>query len=223
VNAGIRDSPGGPSVTIVSTGIANTASVVAAFGRLGVSCVITDDAGEIERAEALVLPGVGSFGAGMQRLGECGLVGILRERVENNQPTLAICLGMQLLGSCSAESPGVSGLGVIETGATPFPSSVRSPQFGWNRVLPEGGFGVAESGYAYFANSYRFTSVPEGWTAAWGEHGGRFVASMRRDRVLACQFHPELSGLWGSGLLAAWARGDAGLEPRVPIDGGVAC
>jgi len=193
-----------PEITIVNTGIANTASVVAAFGRLGVACEITDDAASIRRAGVLVLPGVGSFGAGMQRLTTCGLVGPLRERIESVRPTLAVCLGLQLLGAQSEESPGVTGLGVIDRSATHFPESVRTPQFGWNKVEPSEGFGLASTGYAYFANSYRLTECPEGWSPAWSEHGGPFIAAMRRGNLLACQFHPELSGLWGLGLLSAW-------------------
>lgn len=207
------DQHGPAAVTIVNTGIANTASVVAAFGRLGVSCVITDDAAAVDRADVLVLPGVGSFGAGMERLTACGLVGPLRERLEAARPTLAVCLGLQLLGAQSEESPGVTGLGVIETSATHFPASVRTPQFGWNRVEPGEGFGLARAGYAYFANSYRLTECPEGWAPAWSEHGGPFIAAMRRGTTLACQFHPELSGPWGLGLLGAWLN-ESGVQAK---------
>lgn len=193
-------------ITIVNTGVANTASVVAAFGRLGVPCEITDDSGAVDRARVLVLPGVGSFGAGMQRLASRGLAEPLRARFSAGagRPALAVCLGLQLLGGQSEESPGVTGLGVIETPVAHFPPSVRTPQFGWNKVEPGEGFGLARTGYAYFANSYRLTECPRGWSPAWSEHGGPFIAAMRRGNLLACQFHPELSGLWGLGLLGEW-------------------
>ena len=81
---------------------------------------------------------------------------------------------------------------------------------------------MADPGYAYFANTFRLTEVPSGWVGAMAEHGGEFVASMRRGNAVACQFHPELSGPWGLGLLAAWARECAGL-PVKEVEGGVAC
>ena len=84
-----------------------------------------------------------------------------------------------------------------------FPESVRVPQFGWNRVEPEPGCRLLEPGYAYFANSYRVLEAP-GCSVATAEHGGRFVAALEQGRVLACQFHPELSGAYGHELIARW-------------------
>ena len=99
------------------------------------------------------------------------------------------------------------------------PPGARTPQFGWNLVTPGAGYGLAEAGYAYFANTYRLTELPEGWSGASADHAGPFVASMRKGNVLACQFHPELSGPWGLGLLASWASAGAGLEAEVPVQG----
>jgi imidazoleglycerol phosphate synthase glutamine amidotransferase subunit HisH len=82
-----------------------------------------------------------------------------------------------------------------------FGPGVLRPQLGWNLV--RGGDLVAD-GYAYFANSYRLTDVPDGWRAATCDHGGVFVAALERGPQLACQFHPELSGAWGHALLARW-------------------
>jgi glutamine amidotransferase len=130
----------------------------------------------------------------------------LQDRIESGRPTLAICLGMQLLAEASDESTGVQGLGVISGRAERFGADVRTPQFGWNTVQPSESFGFADAGYAYYANSYRIVKAPEGWAPAWSDHGGRFVAALRRGRVLACQFHPELSGTWGLGLLGAWSE-----------------
>jgi imidazole glycerol-phosphate synthase subunit HisH len=87
---------------------------------------------------------------------------------------------------------------------TRFPDSVCAPQLGWNRVVPDPPDTLLEPGYAYFANSYRLLEVPAGWSAAWSEHGGRFVAALQRGGVLACQFHAELSGKWGLDLLRRW-------------------
>lgn len=194
-------------VTIVRTGVANTASVSAAFERLGTSCDITDDLAVIERAERLVLPGVGSFEAGMGRLREAGLVGALGERIEAGRPTLSVCLGMQMLCAASEESPGVEGIGVIDAALERFRGAPTVPQIGWNRIVPEEEPTVGalvRGGYAYFANSYRLSECPAGWRAAWSEYAGRFVAAIERGPVLACQFHPELSGAFGLELLSRW-------------------
>lgn len=191
-------------VTIVRTGVANTASVSAALRRCGCARVLSDSAREIERAALLVLPGVGSFGAGMESLRAHGLVGVLRERIAVGRPTLAVCLGLQLLCEASEESPGVTGLEIVPARVTRFGEGVRRPQFGWNRVEVDPACGTLAGGYAYFANSYRLTEVPPGWVGATAEHGGRFVAAIERGPVVGCQFHPELSGPWGIDLIGRW-------------------
>ncbi len=192
------------SVAIVRTGVSNTASVIAAFGRCGLETVLTTDPREVESAGALVLPGVGSFAAGMSVLESAGLVDALRHRIEAGRPTAAFCLGLQLLCATSEESPGVEGLGVIDARVERFGEGVRVPQFGWNRVEPGEGCGLVRPGHAYFANSYRIGATPAGWSSATADHGGRFVAAVERGAVLACQFHPELSGAWGLDLLKRW-------------------
>ena len=192
-------------VAVVRTGAANLASVVAALKRLGsLTPVVTDDPDDVLRAPFVVLPGVGAFGAAMARLKDRGLVEPLRQRIERGAPTLAICLGLQLLARASEESPGIAGLGVIESCVTRYEGSVRIPQMGWNRVEPEAGFVLSTPGYAYFANSYRLTTCPEGWSAAWSTYAGRFIAAIQRGTVVACQFHPELSGTYGRDLLRSW-------------------
>ena len=193
-------------VTIVQTGLANVASVQAAFARLDCEVTITDDPLTVADAERLVLPGVGSFGAGMRTLVGRELADVLRRRVQAGAPTLAICLGMQLLATSSDESPEVEGLGCLPVSVSAFPDAVDTPQFGWNRIDPEPGGLLTGPGYVYFANSYRLTEAPKGWMASWATYGGRFCASLQRGAVLACQFHPELSGAYGAELLSRWLR-----------------
>lgn len=196
----------GPTITIVETGVANTASLRAAFARLGFDTALTRDADTLERAHRLVLPGVGAFAAGMDALNRNDLTDALRARIQRDRPTLAICLGMQLLGRASEESPGVGGLRITNTTARAFPPGVRSPHFGWNRITPASPDAAIDEGFAYFANSYRITDPPDGWAIATTDHAGLFVAAMRRGATLACQFHPELSGPFGTRLLEAWAK-----------------
>ena len=190
-------------VVVVPTGTANLASVRAALARLGALARIAEDAAMIETADHVVLPGVGSFGATMAGLREAGLDAALAARIRAGRATLAMCVGLQVLFEASAESPDAIGLGAIPGRVGRFPDEVRVPQFGWNRVTPESGCRLVEPGYAYFANSYRVLEAP-GCAIATAEHGGRFLAALERDRVLACQFHPELSGAYGHGLIARW-------------------
>jgi imidazole glycerol-phosphate synthase subunit HisH len=198
-------------VHVVATGVANTASVCAAFARLECETVMITHADEILRAEYLVLPGVGAFTAGMAKLRERDWAEPLRRRVADARPTLAICLGMQLLGSGSEESGSVEsgddqGLGVVSPRADRFSTAVRVPHMGWNRVEADPDCAVVESGFAYFAHSYRWTTPPPGWLAAYADHGAAFVAAAERGAVVACQFHPELSGEFGSRLLRRFLR-----------------
>jgi imidazole glycerol phosphate synthase glutamine amidotransferase subunit len=192
------------AVTIVPTGTANTASVRAAFNRLGATVTEVGAADDVASAAALVLPGVGAFGAAISRVDDLGLRQPLQDRVEAGAPTLAICVGMQLLSGTSEESPGAQGLGVIDYPVGRFGVHLKVPQLGWNQVEPAPGSRFVESGWAYFANSFRLEHVPEGWVGATTDYGGEFVSAMERGDVLACQFHPELSGRWGAQLLARW-------------------
>ena len=166
--------------------------------------MVVESADQIEAAAAVVLPGVGSFASGMAMLREHGLVEPLRDRIIAHRPTLAVCLGHQLLFEGSEEAPGVEGLGVAGGIVRRFPSSVRVPQLGWNRVEPSASCALLRRGEAYFANSFRAESPPEGFVVAMSEHGGAFVAAMEAGPVLTCQFHPELSGTWGQRLLQDW-------------------
>lgn len=194
----------GGAVLVVRTGTANLASVRAGLARAGAASELTGDPAAVRSADRVVLPGVGAFGAAAAALAADGLDEALRERVAAGRPTLAVCLGQQLLAEGSGESPGVPGLGAFPGTVERFPAGVRIPQLGWNFVAPGPGCRWLTPGYAWFANSYRLTVAPAGWKAAWAEHGTRFVAALERDGVLACQFHPELSGPWGQDLLRRW-------------------
>ena len=190
-------------LVIVPTGTANLASVIAAFRRLDAEAVVTADPAAIRTAAHVMLPGVGTFGSSMERLAAAGADVALRERIAADRPTIAICVGHQLLFATSDESPGARGLGVVPTHVGRFPEDVRVPQFGWNAVQAGEDGRLVEDGWAYFANSYRATSAP-GWKVATAEHGGPFIAAMECGNVVTCQFHPELSGAYGAALLSRW-------------------
>jgi imidazole glycerol phosphate synthase glutamine amidotransferase subunit len=193
---------------VVPTGTANTASVIAAFNRLDAEPVLAVDSRAVEKAERVVLPGVGAFAPALDRIDHLEMRDALTSRIEDGRPTLAICLGMQLLCASSEESPDAVGLGIVSETVTRFAPDLRVPQLGWNMVEPEGSTSV-EPGWAYFANSYKVPRLPEDWVGATTDYGGSFVSVMERGAILACQFHPELSGAWGSNLLRRWLWKDA--------------
>jgi imidazole glycerol phosphate synthase glutamine amidotransferase subunit len=193
-----------PEVLVVPTGTANLASVRAGLARAGARTRVSLEPAEVKAAERVVLPGVGAFGPAAERLSSLRLDDALLERVDARRPTLGICLGMQLLGVGSEESPGIQGVSAVSARATRFGEGLRVPQIGWNRIEPLEGAALLEAGYVYFANGYRFEDVPPGWTGATADYGGRFVAAIESGAVLACQFHPELSGAFGLALLRRW-------------------
>ena len=202
-------------IEIINTGVANIRSLQAAFDRLNAEWSLTDDASLIDSASHVVLPGVGAYAAAVQQVDQRGLRDTIVNRIKSGRPTLCICLGMQMLGESSEESPGVTGLGVIPSQIKRFSQNVKVPQLGWNTVTPSPNCSKKfyETGEAYFANSFRLGEPPDastGWNYATTDYDGEFISSVWKDGVLACQFHPELSGPWGQQLLQNW------------IDGGIA-
>jgi imidazole glycerol phosphate synthase glutamine amidotransferase subunit len=145
----------------------------------------------------------------MEALARAGLVAVLRERINRSRPLLAICLGMQLLYEWSEESPGVVGLGVIAGGIRRFAGPSRVPHMGWNLIRPELSCGMLHEGWVYFANSFRAQEPPAGWKHAFARYDGDFVAGIERGPVLACQFHPELSGSMGRAIIRRWMHASA--------------
>lgn len=196
-------------IQIINTGVANIRSLQAAFDRLEQPWNLTEDAEVIASSNHVVLPGVGAYAAAAEAIERMGIRQVLVERLNNaDKATLCICLGMQLLGTSSEESPGVKGLGVVDVPIQRFSDDVQVPQLGWNAVVPQVGDGDAmfETGNAYFANSFRMGDPPSGWNHATTDYDGSFVSCIWRGKTLACQFHPELSGAWGQQLLKTWTE-----------------
>jgi len=198
-------------VVIVDSGVANLASIASAFRRLGATVVVTGDEGVVQDAPRVVLPGVGAFGAGLGALRARRLDQAVTQAAARGTPLLGVCLGMQMLCEASEEAPGVAGLGVIPGICRRLPEEVRVPHLGWNAVTAAGE-GLVATGVAAFANSFALREAPAGWVPAWTTHGVRFVAALEKigERLLACQFHPELSGAYGAALLERWLSGAKG-------------
>ena len=197
-------------VAIIDSGVANLAAVESALTALGVAYAITRDPRAALEASHVILPGVGRFSAGLETLRRNGLDAAVREVHERGTPLLAVCLGMQMLGDGSDESPDTPGLGIVSGRFQRLPDSVRVPHLGWNQVSADENSGLP-NGTAAFANSFCLPKPPSGWYAAWTTHGTRFVSMLAQGRTLACQFHPELSGAFGMGLIEDWLSG------RVPV------
>lgn len=198
------------AVLLIETGVANLASVRSGLVRAGAVVESAPSPEAVRTADRVMLPGVGAFGAAMESLERSGMGQALADRIAADRPTLAICVGLQVLTRSSRESPGVDGLGVIPADVARFESrpDVRVPQMGWNAVDVPAGSQFLEAGDYYFANSYAIPGGPvDGWLAATGDHGGTFVAALERGATIACQFHPELSGAAGARLLERWVEG----------------
>jgi glutamine amidotransferase len=190
------------TAVLIPTGVANLASIAAAMHRADVATRIAVDPQDILTADIAVLPGVGSFDAGRDALAQRGFDEALCQRIGRDQATLAICLGFQLLLEGSDESRrDLPGLGIFAGRAQRIGDEVRVPHLGWNtvRAMPEARY--LTDGAAAFAHSFCLRSAPASGHAAWTDYDAPFVAAVERGNLLACQFHPELSGSWGRGLL----------------------
>ncbi len=199
-------------VAIIDSGVANLAAVESALVALDVAYTITGDPKVALEASHVVLPGVGRFSAGLETLRRRGLDEAVREIHERGTPLLAVCLGMQMLADGSDESPDTPGLGIVSGRFKHLPDSVRVPHLGWNQVSADENSSLP-SGTAAFANSYYLPKPPSGWCAAWTTHGATFVSMLAQGRTLACQFHPELSGAFGMGLIQDWLSGHLQVRP----------
>lgn len=200
-------------IAIIDYGAGNLQSVKKALDYLGEPNLITAKSSEIEAADALVLPGVGSFGDAMQSLKNSGLLETVRAAALSDTPFLGICLGLQLLFPESEESKGVKGLGVLPGKIIKFPGDMglKIPQIGWNSINIREGCklyaGVPQNAYVYFVHSYYLQAEYPEVVAATAEYGVTFHASVADEahRLYATQFHPEKSGAVGLRILRNFA------------------
>jgi glutamine amidotransferase len=194
-----------PHIAVVDYGIGNLRSAEKALQHLGADAALTSERHDIERADAVVLPGVGAFGACMAALRTAGLEAVTRAAATDGRPFLGICIGMQMLFEGSDESPEVDGLGVVAGRVTRLPESERLPQIGWNTLDVTPGSEVCaqlpEPAWLYFVHSYAPEPDDDGVVGAWCVYGRRFAAAIEQGPVWATQFHPEKSGDVGLRLL----------------------
>ncbi len=192
-------------IAVIDYGIGNLRSAEKALQHLGADARLTSDAGEIARADKVVLPGVGAFGACMNGLRNSGLEPAAKEAATDGRPFLGVCIGMQMLFESSDESPEVAGLGVFAGRVTSLPATVRLPQMGWNtlEVVPGSRLaaGLPDPAWLYFVHTFAPSPDDGAVVAAWCEYGRRFAAAVEQGPVWATQFHPEKSGTTGLRLL----------------------
>ncbi len=189
-------------VALINSGCANIASVRYALLRQGVEVDVTADPKRITSADKVIFPGVGSFDYALEAVEKSGVVEAMRGLT---QPTMGICLGMQMLAQASAEGQ-KPGLGLIKGQAQRFDDAPgRSvPHMGWNQLEPCGDDpllrGVEAGAYVYFVHSYYLPPSPN--TIARCDYGQPFTAALRQDNFWGCQFHPELSANVGAKILS---------------------
>lgn len=199
-------------IGIIDYDAGNIKSVEKALQYLGEQAVVSRDPEVLLRADKVILPGVGSFGAAMNNLHNYGLVPVINRIVENRTPFLGICLGLQLLFESSEESPGVDGLGILKGKIVKIPpkEGLKIPHMGWNSLhLQNNGRlfrGIPEQTYVYFVHSYYLQAEEPEIVKAVTDYSTCIHASVEKDNVFACQFHPEKSSRYGLKILENFAR-----------------
>lgn len=201
-------------VAIVDYGVGNLFSLVSSFKAIGVPAVVTRDACEIEKADKIVLPGVGAFGDAIEKLRKTGLDKVIIEQVKQGKQLLGICLGMQLLFDKSYEYGEYQGLGLIKGNIRPISDVIEKdlkiPHIGWNslkfsenkskifKYLNDGDF-------VYFVHSFYGADCEES-VIATTDYGAMLTAAVGKNNVYGCQFHPEKSGEVGLNILKAFCE-----------------
>lgn len=194
-------------IAIIDYDAGNLKSVEKALISIGEQPIITRDYKELLSADKVILPGVGSFGDAMEKLHKYDMVKPIHEIVEKGTPFLGICLGLQLLFESSDESEGVEGLSLLKGRILRIPDQegLKIPHMGWNSLEVKPGAtlfqNLEKDPYVYFVHSYYLKADDERVVAATTEYSTTIHASVEKDNVFGCQFHPEKSGEVGLQIL----------------------
>ncbi len=197
----------GPRIAVLDYGIGNLRSAEKALQHVGAAARLVTDPDEVDAADAVVLPGVGAFGACARALRESRLEEPARRAVQGGKPFFGVCVGFQLLYAGSVESPEAEGLGVFGGTVARLPAGVKHPQMQWNQLEPcrpaEGDpaplRGLGARPWVYFVHSFAPPVGDE--TVAVCDYGGPVAALACRANLWGAQFHPEKSGRTGMALL----------------------
>lgn len=195
-------------ITILDYGSGNILSIYNGFKKIGVDVNVSDDEDVISKSDAIILPGVGAYGAVMNNLDNYRK--LIYEHVDNDKPLLGICLGLQVLFTSSEESPDVEGLNMFEGSVKRFdlPDEYKIPHMGWNQInvndTPTNDTTLLDNvdgEYMYFVHSYYIEPDDENLITSTCDYGMNVPVSIGRDNVHALQFHPEKSGKAGLEIL----------------------
>lgn len=194
-----------PLIAVLDYGIGNLRSAQKAIERVGGDARLTVKAADAKNADAVVLPGVGAFGACMDALRNADLEDVVYDSVASGRPFLGICVGMQMLFTSSQESPDAKGLNVIPGEVQWIPESLPRPQMQWNQLsisVADPMFdGLGDSPWMYFVHSLHGVPQDVNHVVATTHYGISLNVAFRKDNVFATQFHPEKSAASGLHLL----------------------
>ena len=199
-------------IAVIDYDAGNLKSVEKALQFLGQECVITRDFHEIKKADKVILPGVGSFGDAMSQLKKFEFDKVIHEVAAEQKPFLGICLGLQLLFEGSEESEGVEGLHLLDGEILRIPEQegLKIPNIGWNSLDLQNNGRLFENlngnPFVYFVHSYYLKAREESIVKATIEYSTHIHASVEKDNIFACQFHPEKSGTVGLQILSNFAK-----------------
>ena len=201
-------------IGIIDYGVGNLFSLKSSFEAIGAESFVSGDAAMLDKADQLVLPGVGAFGDAAEKLRQSGLDSYVCHRAAEGVPLLGICLGMQLLFEKSFEYGEHAGLGLLKGQvvgmADRLPGELKVPHMGWNclhlcnassRLFAN----TREGDFVYFVHSF-YAQDCEDSLAATTEYGIPLTAAVEKDNIFGCQFHPEKSGTVGLAILKAFSQ-----------------
>ena len=201
-------------IAVVDYGVGNLFSLQRSLQAVGAEAAVTSRPGEIAGADRIVLPGVGAFGDAAEKLRAAGLDQVLLDQAGKGKYILGICLGMQMLFDRSFEFGEHAGLGLIPGDVVPMapvlPAGYKVPHIGWNSLELSGDgklfSHLPAQPYVYFVHSYYLRAADPSIVKASAQYGVQIHASVEKDNVFACQFHPEKSGETGLRILKNFTK-----------------
>lgn len=203
-------------IAIVDYGVGNLYSVEKAFAKFSDDVILTQSADVIDKADKVVLPGVGAFGDCMKNFKASGLMDAVMRAVENNKPVMGICVGLQIMFEGSEESPDIKGLGIFKGMVRKINApGLKIPHMGWNSLTINENThvdinlfkNIRKSPYVYFVHSYHAVPEDKSIILATSVYGEEITAVVGKNNVIATQFHPEKSGDIGLSIIKNFVEG----------------
>lgn len=191
------------SIVVIDYGAGNIQSILNILDKLGKNYVVSSSFEDILSASKLIFPGQGSFAQAMENLSQKKMVEPIKLAIDKGIPFLGICLGLQILFEKSEEAPNVKGLGILKGEVKRFVKG-KIPQIGWNKVFPCTSNSLLKEDFYYFVNSYYVIPEDKNIIYATSDYHGEFCCAIKKDNLLAVQFHPEKSAKFALELFVSW-------------------